>query len=104
MLTIKKKAKIIEEFKVHKTDTGSPDVQVALISGQIEQLVKHLKSHPKDNHSRRGLLKMVVDRKTLMNYLVPRKTKRRHNTLAGKLDLKRNSLQKLQKLNFGKSS
>ena len=56
MLTIKKKAKIIEEFKVHKTDTGSPDVQVALISGQIEQLVKHLKSHPKDNHSRRGLV------------------------------------------------
>lgn len=88
MLTIKKKAKIIEEFKVHKTDTGSPDVQVALISGQIEQLVKHLKSHPKDNHSRRGLLKMVADRKTLMNYLA-KKNKRRHNTLASKLDLKK---------------
>ena len=88
MLTTKKKAKIVEEFKVHKTDTGSPDVQVALISGQIEQLVKHLKSHPKDNHSRRGLLKMVADRKTLMNYLA-KKNKRRHSTLAGKLDLKK---------------
>ena len=76
MLTIKKKAKIIEEFKVHKTDTGSPDVQVALISGQIEQLVKHLKSHPKDNHSRRGLLKMVADRKTLMNYLAKKNKKK----------------------------
>ena len=84
MLTIKKKAKIVEEFKVHKTDTGSTDVQVALISGQIEQLVKHLKSHPKDNHSRRGLLKMVRDRKTLMNYLT-KKNKRRHNTLLASL-------------------
>ncbi|MEK7142149.1 MAG: 30S ribosomal protein S15 [Patescibacteria group bacterium] len=88
MLTTKKKAKIIEEFKVHKTDTGSPDVQVALISKQIEELVSHLKSHPKDNHSRRGLLKMVADRKTLMNYLA-KKNKRRHNALAGKLDLKK---------------
>lgn len=88
MLTTKKKAKIIEEFKVHKTDTGSSDVQVALISEQIEQLVKHLKSHPKDNHSRRGLLKMVADRKNLMNYLA-KKNKRKHNALAGKLDLKK---------------
>lgn len=88
MLTIKKKQKIIEEFKVHKTDTGSTDVQVALISQQIEQLVKHLKDHPKDNHSRRGLLKMVADRKTLMNYLA-KKNKRRHNALAGKLELKK---------------
>lgn len=90
MLTTKKKAKIIEEFKVHKTDTGSPDVQVALISEQIEQLVKHLKGHPKDVHSRRGLLKMVADRRNLMNYLA-KKDKKRHNSLAGKLDLKKKS-------------
>ncbi|MCK6462710.1 MAG: 30S ribosomal protein S15 [Candidatus Pacebacteria bacterium] len=88
MLTTKKKQKIIEEFKVHKSDTGSADVQVALLSQQIEQLVKHLKDHPKDNHSRRGLLKMVADRKALMNYLA-KKDKKRHNTLAGKLDLKK---------------
>lgn len=88
MLATKKKQKIIEEFKVHKTDTGSPDVQVALLTNKIEELVKHLKTHTKDNHSRRGLLKMVADRKTLMNYLA-KKNKRRHNTLAGKLDLKK---------------
>lgn len=88
MLSSKKKQKIIEEFKAHKTDTGSPDVQVALITEKIEQLVGHLKTHPKDNHSRRGLLKMVADRKTLMNYLA-KKDKKRHNVLAGKLDLKK---------------
>lgn len=88
MLSTKKKQKVIEEFKIHKTDTGSPDVQVAILSEQIVFLVKHLKDHPKDNHSRRGLLKMVADRKTLMNYLA-KKDKKRHNVLAGKLELKK---------------
>ncbi|RJQ31979.1 30S ribosomal protein S15 [Candidatus Parcubacteria bacterium] len=88
MLVTKKKQKIIEQFKTHKADTGSTDVQIALLSEQIEQLVKHLKDHPKDNHSRRGLLKMVADRKTLINYLA-KKDKKRYNVLAEKLDLKK---------------
>lgn len=88
MLTTKKKQKIVEEFKIHKTDTGSPDVQAALITEQIEQLVKHLKTHPKDNHSRRGLLKMVADRRTVMNYLA-KKNKKRYNIVADKLDIKK---------------
>lgn len=88
MITSKKKIKIIEEFQIHKTDTGSTDVQVAVLNTQINQLVKHLKSNPKDNHSRRGLLKMVADRRSLMNYLA-KKDLKRHNLLAGKLDLKK---------------
>ena len=88
MLSTKKKQTIIEEFKTHKTDTGSTDVQIALLTEQIKKLVKHLKEHSKDNHSRRGLLKMVADRRSLMNYLA-RKNKRRHNAIAGKLNLKK---------------
>lgn len=88
MLTAKKKQKIIQGFQIHKTDTGSPDVQVAVLSEQIDKLVGHLKKNPKDNHSRRGLLKMVADRKSLMNYLA-KKDKKRHNSLAEKLDLKK---------------
>lgn len=87
-MSTKKKQKVIDEFKVHKTDTGSTDVQIALLTGQIVELVKHLKGHPKDNHSRRGLLKMVADRRSLMNYLA-QKNKRRYNAIAGKLNLKK---------------
>jgi small subunit ribosomal protein S15 len=88
MLPTKKKQKIIGEFRVHEKDTGSPEVQVALLSEQIEQLAKHLKKNPKDNHSRMGLLKMVADRKTLINYLA-KKNKKRHNDLTKKLGLKK---------------
>ncbi len=69
MLPTKKKQKIIGEHRVHEKDTGSSEVQIALLSEQIEQLAKHLKKNPKDNHSRLGLLKMVAERRTLMNYL-----------------------------------
>ena len=88
MLHTKKKQKIIGEYKVHDKDTGSPEVQVALLTEQIEQLAKHLKKNPKDNHSRLGLLKMVAERRVLMNYLA-KKSKKRHQGLAKKLGLKK---------------
>lgn len=88
MLSTKKKQVVIGEFKIHKTDTGSTEVQIALLTEQIKKLVKHLKEHSKDNHSRRGLLKMVADRRTLMNYLA-KKNKKRHSAIAGKLNLKK---------------
>lgn len=68
-LTKRKKQTTIKDFQGHDTDTGSASVQVALLSREIEELAKHLKKHPKDNHSRRGLLKMVSHRKRLLEYL-----------------------------------
>lgn len=72
MLKSKTKQKIVSEHRVHKNDTGSAPVQAALLSEQIEVLSAHLKKHPKDNHSRRGLLKMVGKRKKLLEYLAKR--------------------------------
>jgi len=69
MLKTTKKQKIIKEHRVHDTDTGSTEVQVALLTEQIKKLATHLKKYPKDNHSRRGLLKMVSKRKKLLDYL-----------------------------------
>ena len=69
MLTGNKKQKIIEKHKIHEKDTGSSAVQIGLLSSQIEELAEHLKKYRKDNHSRRGLLKMVAKRKTLLEYL-----------------------------------
>ena len=69
MLKKKEKSKTIKEFQINEKDTGSVEVQVALLSKQIEKLVKHLKSNPKDNHSRRGLLGMVNQRKKFLRYL-----------------------------------
>ncbi|MBI3593309.1 MAG: 30S ribosomal protein S15 [Nitrospirae bacterium] len=66
--TVKKK-EIIESFKVHDHDTGSPEVQVALLTERIVYLTEHFKTHKKDHHSRRGLLKLVAQRKKLLNYL-----------------------------------
>jgi small subunit ribosomal protein S15 len=63
------KKEIIEKFRVHETDTGSPEVQIALLSYQINHLTEHMKIHKKDFHSRRGLLKMVGQRRGLLNYL-----------------------------------
>lgn len=88
MLTIKKKQSTIGKYKVHEKDTGSPEVQIALLTEQINELAKHLKKHSKDNHSRRGLLKMVAERRTLMNYLA-RKSEKRYNSLITKLKLKK---------------
>ena len=88
MLKTKKKQKIIEKNKVHDTDTGSVEVQVAILSEEIDQLAKHLKKHPKDNHSRRGLLGMVSKRKRLLSYLA-KEDEKRYNSLIKKLGLKK---------------
>lgn len=64
-----KKQEIIEKFKIHETDTGSPEVQIAVLTDRINHLTEHLKIHKKDHHSRRGLLKMVGQRRGLLNYL-----------------------------------
>lgn len=88
MLTKTKKQKTIKEVKIHDKDTGSPEVQIALITKRIEELAKHLKSHQKDNHSRRGLLQLVADRQTHLKYLQKKNTKR-YETIVKKLDLKK---------------
>ncbi|MCL4490828.1 MAG: 30S ribosomal protein S15 [Nitrospirae bacterium] len=64
-----KKKEIIESYKIHERDTGSPEVQVALLTERITYLTEHFKTHKKDHHSRRGLLKLVAQRKKLLNYL-----------------------------------
>lgn len=88
MLTKQKKAKTIKETAVHATDTGSPEVQVALLSKKIDELTSHLKKHLKDKHSRRGLLQMVADRRTHLKYLES-KDKKRYSALVKKLGLKK---------------
>lgn len=88
MLTTKKKVVAIKTVARHDTDTGSPDVQVALLSKRIDELAKHLKKNPKDFHSRRGLLQMVADRRAHLQYL-ENSNKRRYNALVKKLGLKK---------------
>ena len=88
MLTIKKKKAVVKSTARHDADTGSPDVQVALLSKQIDELAKHLKKNPKDFHSRRGLLQMVADRRSHLRYL-ENSNKRRYNALVNKLGLKK---------------
>lgn len=86
MLTTKKKQLIIKKNQVHEKDSGSSEVQVAILSTQIDELAKHLKKHKKDNSSRRGLIKMVADRRTHLKYL-ERKDKSRYNALVKKMNL-----------------
>ena len=88
MLTKQKKAKTIKESAVNEKDTGSPEVQIALLSKKIEELTSHLKKHNKDKHSRRGLLQMVADRRSHLKYLEG-KDKRRYNAILKKLSLKK---------------
>jgi len=88
MLKKTKKAKIVEDHKTHKTDTGSADVQIALLTEEIKKLTSHLRKHPKDNHSRRGLLGMVSQRKKLLNWLKAI-SQGRYYKLIKKLDLKK---------------
>lgn len=82
-----RKDKIIKKYKLHNSDTGSPEVQVAIFTEKIDELVKHLKKNKKDHHSRRGLLGMVSKRKRLMTYL-KRQDEKRYGSLAKKLGLK----------------
>lgn len=88
MLNIKQKEKIIKSYQGHEKDTGSASVQIAVTTEEIEQLATHLKKHPKDNHSRRGLLKMVAKRKTLLDYL-SKNDEKKYNSLIRKLGLKK---------------
>jgi small subunit ribosomal protein S15 len=67
--TVEKKKEIIEKFKIHETDTGSTEVQIALLTERILYLTEHFKTHSKDHHSRRGLLKLVGQRRSLLKYL-----------------------------------
>jgi small subunit ribosomal protein S15 len=69
MLTVKKKQNIIKKSQLHDKDTGSPEVQIAILSKRIDELAGHLKEHKKDNHSRRGLIKMVADRRSHLKHL-----------------------------------
>ncbi|CDE31488.1 MAG: 30S ribosomal protein S15 [Ruminococcus sp.] len=69
MLRKEEKTSVIENNRLHETDTGSPEVQIAILTKRINDLTEHLKSHQKDHHSRRGLLKMVGHRRNLLNYL-----------------------------------
>ncbi len=88
MLTPEEKTKIIEKYKLHKADTGSAEVQIALLSEEIKELVSHLKSHPKDFHSKRGLLKMVAKRRKFLNRLNEENT-RRYNSIVKQIGLKK---------------
>ncbi|MBU1178993.1 30S ribosomal protein S15 [Patescibacteria group bacterium] len=88
-LSVKEKEKSIAKHRLHDKDTGSSEVQIAILTDQIKELTKHLKEQPKDNHSRRGLLKMVSKRKSLMDYL-KKKNAENYSSLIKKLGLKRN--------------
>ena len=87
MLKDEKKA-VIEEYKTHETDTGSPEVQIAILTKRINDLTEHLKIHKNDHHSRRGLLKMVGQRRNLLNYLT-KKDIDRYRDIIAKLNIRK---------------
>ncbi|MCH8835503.1 MAG: 30S ribosomal protein S15 [Proteobacteria bacterium] len=87
-ITAERKQSLIKEFATNNNDTGSPDVQVAILSERIGNLTEHLKIHKKDNHSRRGLLRMVGQRRRLLDY-VKRKEVKRYEELIRRLGLRR---------------
>ena len=87
-LNAEKKAEIVKEYQTAESDTGSPEVQVALLTANIEQLQGHFKSHTHDHHSRRGLIRMVNQRRKLLDYL-KRKNAERYITLINSLGLRR---------------
>ncbi len=82
------KASILETFRTHESDTGSPEVQVALLTKRINELTDHFRTHKKDNHSRRGLLKMVSERRSMLDYL-KRKDIARYHQVIEKLGLRK---------------
>jgi small subunit ribosomal protein S15 len=87
-ITAERKAEVIKDHAQGKGDTGSPEVQVAILTDRIKTLTEHFKDHHKDNHSRRGLLQMVNKRRSLLDYL-KRKDVDRYNALIGKLGLRK---------------
>ncbi len=86
-LTKEQKEKIIEEYKLHDNDTGSPEVQIAILTHRINALTEHLKNHKKDHHSRRGLFKMIGQRRGLLRYL-EKKDINRYRELIEKLGIR----------------
>jgi small subunit ribosomal protein S15 len=87
-VTATKKSKIVSDHKIHEKDTGSPEVQIALLTTRITELTEHLKTHKKDHSSRRGLLKMVGRRNALLKYLT-REDRSRYQQIIGKLGLRK---------------
>ena len=87
-MTAERKQQIINEYRRDEKDTGSPEVQIALLTERINELTEHLKVHKKDNHSRRGLLKMVGKRRNLLNYLA-KKDEEAYKELVKKLGLRK---------------
>ena len=88
MILKEKKTKVIEENRTHPTDTGSPEVQIAILTARINELNEHLKIHKNDNHSRRGLLKMVGRRRNLLKYL-QNKDVERYRSIIAKLGIRK---------------
>lgn len=88
VLVQEKKKEIIEQFRSHDKDTGSPEVQIALLSERIQYLTEHFKTHKRDHHSRRGLLKLVGQRRRLLNYLKENKVDR-YRMVIDKLGLRK---------------
>jgi len=88
MLTAEQTSKVIQEYQRSANDTGSPEVQVALLTSNIESLSTHFKAHKKDHHSRRGLIRMVNQRRSLLDYLKGKDVER-YRTLISKLGLRR---------------
>jgi len=86
MIKQEEKAKIIQKHKIHEADTGSPEVQIGLLTQEIERVLLHLKKHSKDFHSKRGLLKMVSKRRKLMKYL-KKEDEKRHDKLMKEVGL-----------------
>ncbi len=87
-ITAEEKQQILSDYKVHDKDTGSPEVQIALLTKRINELTEHLKTHKKDHSSRRGLLKMVGKRNSLLKYLT-REDRTRYQQIIGKLGLRK---------------
>ena len=87
-ITVEEKSRLIKEHATHEGDTGSPEVQVAILTSRISTLTEHFKTHKKDNHSRRGLLAMVAQRRKLLDYLKG-KDEARYRSLIGKLGIRR---------------
>ena len=87
-ITAEEKAKVLKEFATKEGDTGSPEVQVAILTSRINALTEHFKMHKKDNHSRRGLLKMVAQRRKLLDFL-KNKEEQRYKDLIGRLSIRR---------------
>jgi len=88
MITAERKKEVIAQYSTGKDDTGSPEVQVAVLSERIANLTEHFKSHVKDNHSRRGMIKMVSQRRGLLDYLKAKDSKR-YEALISRLGLRR---------------